>query len=749
MNRRSIIVYTAVAVLLLAGIGYLFCSLFFWKGSGDVETDRLTDGVQAVPSDAIFLLEASSFSEILDMTDDGSALGRLAGCIPGISHDWEAALSMHYSSKNAVSPLLVLSIPEKIDPAGVLTDIVGNCGGVIEKRYGQVTVYKSAVPEASFAVFGHFLIASPSLVIVESSLRHLDNGMSIADEPLYSGIAGVSSGEGVLHVNFPNLGKLFSGMADRRHVRSASFFQNFADWGTFGLSADEFKTVFDGRTKSVRAGEKYSDVLLSQRGRKSEVYSVVPYNASYVLSIPLPSCESYLQAYRTYLAANGRRKDYDYINAVLPGKAGKDGVSTFGFVNSLKLEELAVFAYGQDKETKMLAFKSGNRTALGNYNDTAVCDYLFEGYIPAVFGQVFRPSSEEGYCAFGDWILVGSKEELASLRQKRADGSFFPLKEYLEQTPASDELRELSCLSLLVNTGRYADSVAGLFRSPYAETVRKAFGGRNFEFMALNAYKAGGDLGIKVSFYSEDMKALPVHRTSGKQTPPAAVAEDVPVNIPTGPFPVKNFIDGSTNYLEQLDNGDLRLLNSSKRPVWTVKFGQPICGTVRQIDYLKNNKLQMLFGAGDRIYLLDRLGRKVGKFPMELSGGEILLGPDVYDLNGDKNYTLMVLHSDNTLSQYGIDGKKSGSWTDITLSERIMSLPELLRMECGDYWIVRTSYQTLVYRSDGTVCADFSKKRKLRPDTKVEPVSSQAVAVTTYEGRQMVLDLKDGSFRKR
>lgn len=749
MNRRSIIVYTAVAVLLLAGIGYLFCSLFFWKGKGNMETDRLTDGVQAVPSDAIFLLEASSFSEILDMTDDGSALGRLAGCIPGISHDWEAALSMHYSSKNAVSPLLILSIPEKTDPAEIISDIESNCSGIIEKRYGQVTVYKAAVPDASFAVYGHFLIASPSLVIVESSLRHLDNGMSITDEPLYSGIAGVSSGEGVLHVNFPNLGKLFSGMAGKKYVRYASFFQNFADWGTFGLSGDDFKSVFDGRTKSVRAGEKYSDVLLSQRGRKSDVYSVVPYNALYVLSVPLSSCQSYLQAYNTYLAANGLRKDYDYINAVLPKKNGKDGVSTFGFVNSLDLEELAVFAYGQDKETKILAFRTGNKAALENYNDTAVCDFLYKGYIPAVFGPVFEPSSEDTYCAFGDWILVGSSEELTSLRRKWADGSFFPLKEYLEQTPASDELRELSCMSLLVNTGRYADSVSGFFRPPYSETVRNSFGKRNFEFMAFNAYKSGEELGVRVTFYSEDMKALPVHKISGKQASVSATEEDIPVEVPGGPFPVTNFIDGSTNYLEQLDNGNLRLLSSAKRPVWTVKFSQPICGTVRQIDYLKNNKLQMLFGAGDRIYLLDRLGRKVGKFPIKLSGGEILLGPDVYDFNGDRNYTLMVLHADNTLSQYDIDGNKSGSWTDITLNERIVSLPELLRLEDGDYWIVRTPYQTLIYRQDGTVCADFSKKRRLRPDTEVEPLSAHTVAVTTYEGRQMVLDLKDGSFRKR
>ena len=169
---------------------------------------------------------------------------------------------------------------------------------------------------------------------------------------------------------------------------------------------------------------------------------------------------------------------------------------------------------------------------------------------------------------------------------------------------------------------------------------------------------------------------------------------------------------------------------------------------MRQIDYLKNNKLQMLFGSGDKVYLLDRLGRKVGKFPVSL-GKQILLGPDVYDFNGDKTYTMMVLHKDNTLVQYDIDGKPVPGWNTVSLEERIISLPEPLEVGGRMFWIVRTSYQTLLYDSHGTICADFSRKNKLKKDTAVEAVSSHEVKVTTIEGRNVVLDLDDGSFRKR
>lgn len=744
MNKRSIIVYSVVAVLLLAGIGYFFCTLFFGDSGESVRTDRLTDGVEAIPSDAIFLFESGSFSEIENMTDEGSALGRLIGCIPSVSSEWEAALSMHYSSKNAVSPLLVLSIPEKTDPSLFLEELLGECRGVIEKRYEQLTVYKSAVPDASFAVWGHFLIASPSMVIVESSLRHLENGSSIKDNPMYTDISGVTSERGVLHVNFSNLGKLFSGAADRKYVSFASFFQSIADWGCFGLDNGDSPVTFDGRVVSGRPGERYADVLLTQRGSRPDVYSIVPHNASYVLTLPMSSVDDYARAFQKWLSAAGRKKDYDYVNTVASKQDSLD-ISTGDFVRSLDIKELSVFSYvSGGSEHKILAFKTDNRKALKNYKDT-VCTYLFKGYLPAYMGEVFRPSAEDAYCALGDWILVGEQNEIQTLRQEWKRGAFFSLQEYLEQTPAAEELREITCMSLMVNVSRYSDSLETYFKKQYRNVVGNSFGNKNFELAVLNTCRVGDRLAVRTSLYSEDLESLPV---PGNQAQANAVVEDVPVTVPQGPFPVKNFIDGSTNYLEQLDNNNLRLLGRSRNPVWTVKFDSPLCGTVRQIDYLKNDKLQMLFGAGNKVYLLDRLGRMVRDFPVTLDK-EILLGPDVYDFKGSKDYTMMILHTDNTVAQYDLSGKRPGGWNDISLSERIMSLPECLEVGGKTYWVVRTSYQTLIYDAHGTLCADFTKKRKLKKDTSVEPVSSHEVKVSLIDGKDMILDLADGSFRKR
>ena len=98
---------------------------------------------------------------------------------------------------------------------------------------------------------------------------------------------------------------------------------------------------------------------------------------------------------------------------------------------------------------------------------------------------------------------------------------------------------------------------------------------------------------------------------------------------------------------------------------------------------------------------------------------------------------------------YNLDGTPYSGWREISLQEKIVALPEMLTVGNERYWVVRTSYQTLIYNSEGNLVAEFTKKRKLRKDTVVEVVSSKEVAVTTFEGREMILNLQNGSFRKR
>ena len=160
------------------------------------------------------------------------------------------------------------------------------------------------------------------------------------------------------------------------------------------------------------------------------------------------------------------------------------------------------------------------------------------------------------------------------------------------------------------------------------------------------------------------------------------------------------------------------------------------------MDYYANGKLQILFGAGNSIYLIDRLGHYVNGFPVDL-GKEILLGPDVYDFNGANAYNIMVLHKDNTIEMYNLKGRKPSSWKTIAAPETVKALPERVVVGGNTFWVVRTSIQTLIYPfGGGNALTSFKGDQMIRPDSEVRVMDSVSVSVDCYDGKQRTVTLK-------
>jgi hypothetical protein len=217
---------------------------------------------------------------------------------------------------------------------------------------------------------------------------------------------------------------------------------------------------------------------------------------------------------------------------------------------------------------------------------------------------------------------------------------------------------------------------------------------------------------------------------------------DTVVVVPEGPFRVKNSGTGRMNLFYQNSNGAICLKEEDGKGIWGVPFGKPLCGTAHTVDYFANGKLQILFGSGSSIYMIDRLGRFVGGFPVDL-GKEILLGPDVYDFNGTNAYNIMVLHKDRTIEMYNLKGQKPSSWKGINPGETIKGLPERIEVGGRTYWVVRTSKQTLIYPFvGGEPLTVFTGQQMIMPDSSIDVVDEASVQVQCYDGRAKVVRLK-------
>jgi hypothetical protein len=183
-------------------------------------------------------------------------------------------------------------------------------------------------------------------------------------------------------------------------------------------------------------------------------------------------------------------------------------------------------------------------------------------------------------------------------------------------------------------------------------------------------------------------------------------------------------------------------LSENGKDLWGVPFKEPICGTAQNVDYYANGKLQIIFGAGSRIYMIDRLGRYVTGFPVDLKK-EILIGPDVYDFNGTKKYNIMVLHKDNTLEMYNLKGEKPASWKGIRAEETIKALPERISVGGNSFWVVRTSIQTLIYPFyGGEPFTVFKGDQMIRPDSDIKIIDGMTVEVACYDGKRRTVKIR-------
>lgn len=741
MNKKIVIICSVLAVLLLGVIGFAFYKLYFsTNGESGQVVDNRSDALSAVPADAIFVYDFATLEDApfgLEGDSDGEFMKVFKLCRESLPK-CGAAVSLHYSAKNTVSLLLVVSLEDDKNKGIAKEFLDDSCSGVINKKYGNTIISKAVIPQVSYAFYNNFLVASTSHVVVESSIRHLESKSSIVDNDLYSKTEKRLSGTKILHINHQNLGKLFSGVVNYDYLKHANFFSSFYSWSGYSLDFSENLAVAEGQAINVKDEGNFSNVFSLQKAKVPTVYEILPHNTDYVITTQISHSEGYLDSYVGYLEAVKKINDYNYLNTIVSKRDGMK-MSPREWFLELDVDEIAVASVpAGDKSEKVVLMKMKETEKMALYGD----------YIHTLLGNMYKPASQEAFSVIDQWVVVGSEKLVNKMATQYQNELYFSLEMYLEQTPAAHLLKESANLAGVVNLSRCVDTLSAVFKQKYSEVFVDEIKDNNFNLLYVKLDRDGDVLNPSVSLYMENLDLLPQPPVSEIASSGEAVYDETVVDVSKGPFQIKNFVNGKENYIQQMDDHKIRLLDHNKKGVWTIPFDGELCGYVEQVDHYKNNKLQMLFCSGSKMYMLDRLGRWVRSYPVDL-GKEVLLGPKVYDFEGVKDYTIVVLHKDNTIGMYDIKGAPDPSWSPVSISEKIRSLPELLDVNGDRYWVIRTGYQAIICNENGTPVSEFSKKKRLKVDTQIEVVSANEVVVTNIEGKEMVLNLQTGVMKKR
>ena len=591
-------------------------------------------------------------------------------------------------------------------------------------------------------------LASSSLVIVAKtnaqinvSKNQLAGGVSLMDTAGFREAAAEAS-EDALFVSYEHARVLFEKSASRKSFEKryskrasaeysamASFFSTFASWSVVDLSDMHDLDI----VQTYAEKSDFMAVMAHASPSVSKVSEVLPYSTRFVLTLPMNKSAAYISAYDDYLVsvqksgvAAQRQEDLRKKTKVKPSD----------FVRRLVVSEVAtasVPAAGGFERINLLRFDNPDTlllrgTGVSDISDaSAVLPYRFSEYIASVFGPFFSLADESHFIVKDNWLITGSYDAVSEYARGRALS--YSLKTYMADAGKGDLLasRISSCVAYL-DIPKGDKGFADVLKKPIQSVHDSLKGDAEYSPMVLSVYGQDGKMHTDITAYQLNMKRLR----------PEKFAKEATVEVPSGPFPVINSGTGKTNLFYQQTNGAIGLKDMDGKGTWAVPFKENICGTAHNVDYYSNGNLQVLFGAGSKIYLIDRRGAFVSGFPKDL-GKPILIGPDVYKT--DEGYVVMVLHKDNTLEMYDLQAKQPQLWKGIECDEPIRGLPE--RLEVGDksFWVVRTSVQILIYPFEGgEPLNSFPTHKMFVPTAEVVVRNSTTVEAECYDG--MIRSLK-------
>ena len=184
-------------------------------------------------------------------------------------------------------------------------------------------------------------------------------------------------------------------------------------------------------------------------------------------------------------------------------------------------------------------------------------------------------------------------------------------------------------------------------------------------------------------------------------------------NITLGPIILKNHINDSSELIIQDDNDFIYLINNSGQIEWSKKIDGKILKNIHQIDSYKNGKLQYVFATSNKLYMLDRKGRDVGKFPLKFNDN-ITQPISIFDYDRNKNYRILITQN-KELFMFDSRGKRVRGFNYLK-NDEIITSPKHFRISNKDIIVFKTEKDLKIINRRGKIRIKLKNKYNFSSD---------------------------------
>jgi hypothetical protein len=308
-----------------------------------------------------------------------------------------------------------------------------------------------------------------------------------------------------------------------------------------------------------------------------------------------------------------------------------------------------------------------------------------------IYGRMFSALDEHYFTIIDNYLVFSSSVDAVKYLIHS-----FVLNKTLRNDPAfrtfTGNLSPRSCLFYFTNLSTahhiYSPYLTSNISQPWAESepVFRKVQNMGFQLYSENNMLHGNVLLQYLSAYSNAPETVWESRLD-------TLADFKPV------FVINHQTRQNEVFVQDLNN-NIYLINQVGRILWKIRLPEPINSEVFQVDYFRNGKLQLLFSTRHELYLVDRNGNFVEKYPVKLRS-PATCGVAVFDYEGTRDYRLFIACEDRHVYAYAKEGNLLPGWAFNTSEHEVTQPVQHFRTGDKDFIVFGDRFNTYILDRKG------------------------------------------------
>ena len=558
----------------------------------------------------------------------------------------------------------------------------------------QIVVLSDSIGSRTFAcayIKGMFL-CSAHLSEIEKAIDVFssENG-SISTNPAFASIRS-TAGKNVLANIFINTQMVFPLLSEKINDNFASLCSKlnaFSDWLGLDLSVSDEQLLVNGYSNKNAA--YFTNVFEGQEAVGNDFYSYIPLNTAFFTYYGISDYDAFREKIKKIQGTTAPIKSESFVKEHFAGNV----ISGYASLNNTLMHSNYVMFSIKDSTlvAERLDLTAKKTIHNSSYSLQQITVYELPGQfqLTVPFGNFVALKGQE-YVAItsGYMVVTTSPDLLVELTGLIAAGYTLGKDHaFLSAEKSYDGNATVLAYVHFPSVLKYANEI---FEKSFAEKIlhhkdklsRVQTLGWQMENERGQIYHNAFLKSKNADESSEDSAIVPLKKKTNRQI----WSVDFATKPVFGPVMVKNYVTGTDEILVQDSNHKLYLFAHDGNMMFSVQLDAPIMGEkMYQMDYYKNKKYQFIFNTAKKLYLLDRKGRFVEKYPITLPV-EASAPLAVFDYDNNKDYRIFIPAKNKKIYLFKKDGTSPSDWAFGQTTGVVSNPVQYMRVDGSDYLIV-------------------------------------------------------------